>query len=1463
MVSGRSQKQMSVPTTGLPAITTPSRGGSRRSSDVNTSVISSSSTVSGSSLNTLLTSASLHHSSLSNNPSTSSSSSHTSILPDHIHNHNHIQNILHTLSTNTNSTHPGNEDLFNRISSLVQQQQQSVILYNIGLELMDQRNFGGIVTYTLQGIHSLFNHQLPSNAIIQLYLLSPTSATLLNATTSAGLRTFEKAATEDAASTTLDADIHDTSPVTPHGHPKEHHGNDAHASEGEKRKAMSHILRGRSIQVSLSLESPHQNTTSSSSTATNTSTATNANSGNSGSSSSSTVPPVNGTGTTILSSINGNKESINTSSPVPAKGATNNDANTSVGTRNGLPSTPSASSMVAANGSLSRPMTPSTINFDVSTNYNIVRPSSGRLPPLATTPAPLASPQRISVHHDTSDTKSVDSNNVINPLIQEAFHSAAVAVVMHNKPIVINKGHIQAVHSNVPSTMVIEPLFISTGQNLANSLKSLANTNTAVPSLIGIPIQASRRGQDSIPLGAITIMLPLGTIPVAPMNTLSSINENNSHTGHTRGFNQSDVDSLFSLGTLVARTIDHTQKINAALGAHRRTMGIVKMLKAVSHEVEVPAVIANVVNVAYDLLQADRVSVFLIDQEKKELVLAVSEDAAGLRLPMDKGIVGAAATTGKTLNIPDAYDSPLFDRSFDIKTGYRTKSVLCMPIYSPDGQAVAVIQAINKKDGERFTSEDIGTLSTVADTAGVTLHKAKLLQEANTAKAANAALVEVVRLVNESENEDVETLTASLVDIAYRLIDADRITLYVVDELKNELFCLVSHDGDQSTLVRIPIGTGLVGECAATGKVINIRDAHKDARFDSSTDTSTGYRTRSVLCMPVTLSNPGSNKPRVVAVIQAVNKHRADRFSEVDEELLSAFSSEVGVVIDRRSLEFAFGKAVADETEGTGTGGGKISSLLGEYVKQEVLVSANTARTQNVRRVSESSGPLAPAALSLEDTNTVSRATADTLETVEEEDNAAKPTPTADAAKENGTASGTTESSGIASTSTEGTTTTPTPDTTHTDVTKWHKQKAPSIASNIASPTPSVPAPSSPTLNSVAAPTALAASPLLSGGDSHIIPWSPVPSLPGRQDVFTRIRSWDYNVLDYDDDELCLTVLDMIQTFNLIDTFHLNTDLLSTFVTGVRGKYRKNPYHNFRHGVSVAHVCFLGAYSTKAAYTYLQPLDILSLLLCALCHDVDHPGVNNAYETNAITDLAVIYNDQSVLENHHAAVMFELLRAGEKNIVKGSNTSGKNRSSVPVTGSAGTSTPNPLALNTSTAEDTVSILGLSRKDFLAFRKLAISGILATDMTHHNALTDTIRRRNPTDEIPAKLLVEMFVHSGDLSNPVLPNFDAVRTWADLVCTEFTEQVNKEKAEGLPFAPHMDGLTTLLTKAKLQLGFIDYVVAPLWNSIVNIIPEMKCAADCMVVNRNKWKAIIDNETAAATVVATATTAAASTT
>src|SRR5262247_2077235 len=114
-----------------------------------------------------------------------------------------------------------------------------------------------------------------------------------------------------------------------------------------------------------------------------------------------------------------------------------------------------------------------------------------------------------------------------------------------------------------------------------------------------------------------------------------------------------------------------------------------------------------------ELLKADRVSLFLLDREKCELWSVISQEKRIIRLDARLGIAGSVAMTGQTINVADAYDHPLFYKEVDLQTGYRTKTLLAVPLRDLKGEIIGVGEAINKAEG-RFTDEDAATLQALA-----------------------------------------------------------------------------------------------------------------------------------------------------------------------------------------------------------------------------------------------------------------------------------------------------------------------------------------------------------------------------------------------------------------------------------------------------------------------------------------------------------------------------------------------------------------------------------------------------------------------------------------------------------------------------------------------------------------------------------------------------------------------------
>jgi adenylate cyclase len=125
------------------------------------------------------------------------------------------------------------------------------------------------------------------------------------------------------------------------------------------------------------------------------------------------------------------------------------------------------------------------------------------------------------------------------------------------------------------------------------------------------------------------------------------------------------------------------------------------------------------------LLDCERSSLFLVDEERGELWLKVAEEEGGVpvtvRMPIDKGIAGRVATTGETLRIDDAYQHPGFNPEVDRATGFRTRAVLCVPLRDASNRVFAVAQLLNPRGRSCFGETDEARFAEFAASIGVIL----------------------------------------------------------------------------------------------------------------------------------------------------------------------------------------------------------------------------------------------------------------------------------------------------------------------------------------------------------------------------------------------------------------------------------------------------------------------------------------------------------------------------------------------------------------------------------------------------------------------------------------------------------------------------------------------------------------------------------------------------------------------
>ncbi|XP_046907211.1 cAMP-specific 3',5'-cyclic phosphodiesterase 4D-like isoform X1 [Hypomesus transpacificus] len=307
------------------------------------------------------------------------------------------------------------------------------------------------------------------------------------------------------------------------------------------------------------------------------------------------------------------------------------------------------------------------------------------------------------------------------------------------------------------------------------------------------------------------------------------------------------------------------------------------------------------------------------------------------------------------------------------------------------------------------------------------------------------------------------------------------------------------------------------------------------------------------------------------------------------------------------------------------------------------------------------------------------------------------------------------------------------------------------------------------------------------------------------------VNKWGLNVFKVTEFSgnrpLTVMMYTIFQERDLLKTFKIPLDTFITYLMTLEDHYHADvAYHNNIHAADVTqstHV-LLSSPALEAVFT---DLEILAAIFASAIHDVDHPGVSNQFLINTNSELALMYNDSSVLENHHLAVGFKLLQ-----------------------------------------EDNCDIFqNLTKKQRQSLRKMVIDIILATDMSKHMNLLADLKTMVETKKVTSSgvLLLDNYsdriqvlqnmVHCADLSNPTKP-LQLYRQWTDRIMEEFFSQGDRERERGMEISPMCDKHNASVEKS--QVGFIDYIVHPLWETWADLVhPDAQDILDTLEDNR-EW-------------------------
>jgi putative nucleotidyltransferase with HDIG domain len=187
---------------------------------------------------------------------------------------------------------------------------------------------------------------------------------------------------------------------------------------------------------------------------------------------------------------------------------------------------------------------------------------------------------------------------------------------------------------------------------------------------------------------------------------------------------QSLIQSFNSIFQTAADQLAEREQLKELLAS------LIALASDLTAELESSRLFPLIISRVTQVMAVERTSLYVIDWDKNELWTKVAEGIDPITLPIGKGISGRVAETGEVINAADAWELPYFDRSFDLINNFRTRSVLSVPVKSPTGQMIGVLQVINKKDGAGFDLKDEVFMKSLASQVGIALENSFLIDEA-------------------------------------------------------------------------------------------------------------------------------------------------------------------------------------------------------------------------------------------------------------------------------------------------------------------------------------------------------------------------------------------------------------------------------------------------------------------------------------------------------------------------------------------------------------------------------------------------------------------------------------------------------------------------------------------------------------------------------------------------------------
>lgn len=772
--------------------------------------------------------------------------------------------------------------------------------------------------------------------------------------------------------------------------------------------------------------------------------------------------------------------------------------------------------------------------------------------------------------------------------------------------------------------------------------------------------------------------------------------------------------------------------------------------------------IAELVELSYKLFNCERIAFFEIDRD--ELICTVSKDFAQGRVPKDKGLIGYVVESGETVNIPDAYNDPRFNSEVDVRTNFQTKSLLATPVFDEYGNVIGVIQCINKRRPQEKFSEPVG----VANTYSV-IHRQPQPKEQRSTDCAPW-----------TDEIDVHKTGTEPIYNSSRKASSDKVS-------------------DESSPSMPRWGTQRLSSCFSKEETVPFPDA--DRGLIETLAKSSGVVIAKARVLRKLVMAQRKNRALIhILKVTSSDLELPERLEQIANQTCEIIGSDRTSIFLVDNDEKRLCSIVSKDAEMV-----NLCVPLGQGIVGSCFESRKPIRVDNVysdsrflRQIDDVTGyvtisllavPIADArgnyigvleALNKKEDDVFSKEDEELLTAISME--------VGECIRRGLLLPGDATRQLLHAQNLEF---------------PWQSAIMEIYSRNYS-------------FGITQASTTLHLSDEFSTSEQTAemdfirrrSNWNP---LFVATDITEALQTTRFDVLNYKEEALDEIVYLIFSQTKIIEEFSVNKKILRNFIAAVGKSYYRNPFHNYHHGVHVLQYSFYFLRST-IALKFLRPMDILGILVAALCHDLRHPGHSSDFEIKTGSELAERYNDLSVLENMHAYETFQLLKQAELNIFSNLDT------------------PNRREL----------------------RKIIINAILATDMTNHkNFVMELAKADTPEDVFDAQnnssrqFLINTIVHGADLSAQVYV-WNIAQKWEERITQEFLKQVDQERQLKIAPSSFMAELNQPAKRYNSQIFFCDKVLKPFWSSMGRIFPPIGSSVENLRTNRLNYQELVDQHT-----------------